>query len=101
VSWFWHALWICLIVIPAALLWVGAVFHIVLFRADLKWWHRLIWLAVVLLIPVVGALAYAFVAVDGAADGVTAYGRLDTSRAQRALTDAEYQRQLQHDHRFL
>lgn len=97
-NWFWHALWICLVVIPVTLLWAGAILHIVLFRKDLPWWRRLIWLLVVILLPLIGALIYAGVSVGHR--GATAYGSLDTFREQGALTEAQYQRQIQRDYRM-
>ena len=97
-NWFWHALLICLVVIPAALLWAGSIIHIVLYRKDLPWWRRLLWLALVLFIPLVGALIYAAFAVESGRP--TAYGSLDEFRQSGAITEAQYQRQMQRDFRM-
>lgn len=61
-NWFWHALWICLVVIPVTVLWVVAIFDLVLARRDYSPWKRFAWLLAVLLLPLFGALAYACVA---------------------------------------
>lgn len=59
-NWFWHTLWICLVVIPVSILWIVCMVDIIFNRNDLVWWKRLGWLLVVL-IPFVGAIAYAAV----------------------------------------
>jgi hypothetical protein len=56
-DWFWHVLWVCLVVIPIALLWVAVVVE--LFRRhDLAGWMKLLWLLFVLVLPVIGAITY-------------------------------------------
>lgn len=99
-NWFWHAMLICFVVIPVALLWAGSIIHIILYRKDLPWWRRLLWLAFVVLVPLVGALIYAAVAVERTGGRPTAYGSLDEFREAGALTDAQYQRQMQRDFRM-
>jgi hypothetical protein len=56
-DWFWHALWICFVVIPVTVLWITCVVSIFV-RHDLSIWARLGWLLVVLVIPLFGALLY-------------------------------------------
>jgi len=56
-DWFWHVLWVCLVVIPIALLWIAVVVE--LFRRhDLSGWMKLLWLLFVLVFPVIGAVTY-------------------------------------------
>jgi hypothetical protein len=56
-DWFWHALWICFVVIPVTVLWITCVVSIFV-RHDLSIWARLGWLLAVLVIPLFGALIY-------------------------------------------
>ncbi len=82
-NWFWHALWICLFVIPITILWAACVFDMVWRRRELVWWKRLAWLLLVILVPVIGALIYASVALSG-----------DSGMHPRGdMTDVEYQQQ--------
>ena len=57
-NWFWHAVWICFVVIPVTILWIFCIFDVLFRRNDLIWWKRLLWF-VVLLVPLIGALIYA------------------------------------------
>jgi hypothetical protein len=56
-DWFWHALMICLVVIPVTVLWASCLIDIVL-RSDLAGWHKALWVLFVLLVPLFGALVY-------------------------------------------
>lgn len=58
-DWFWHVLWICLVVIPVTILWAVCIFDIVVHRRHRQWWQRIAWLALVLFLPLLGALIYA------------------------------------------
>ena len=56
-QWFWHAIWIALVVIPVTILWLGCVLD--LFRRhDLSVVAQVLWLVGVLVLPVLGALIY-------------------------------------------
>ena len=57
-DWFWHAIWICLVVIPVTVLWVAAIFDVVFRRHDMKAGSRIAILVMVLFLPVIGALIY-------------------------------------------
>jgi hypothetical protein len=57
-DWFWHAIWICLVVIPVTVLWVVAIFDIIFRRHDLRAGSRIALLIMVLFLPVIGALMY-------------------------------------------
>ncbi len=56
-NWFWHVLWICLVVIPVTLLWVSCLIDIIM-RSDLSGWSKVLWVLIVLIIPLFGALIY-------------------------------------------
>ncbi len=90
-NWFWHALWICLFIIPATILWGYSVFDIVFRRHDLVWWKRVLWLVLVLIIPIIGAVFYA--AGSFASREETDYrgggDDLDELHSQGILTDTE------------
>lgn len=58
-NWFWHAVWICLVVIPVTILWIICITDIIFNRNDLVWWKRLGVLLLVL-VPFIGPIAYAF-----------------------------------------
>ena len=58
-NWFWHAIFICLIVIPAAILWGVAIFDVIFRRHDLSTGKRIGFLVMILFIPIIGALIYA------------------------------------------
>lgn len=77
-NWFWHAVWICLIVIPTTILWIACVYDIVFRRHSMSAWARILWLLIVLLVPVLGAVIYLVVFGD-------ALGR---EASDRELTDA-------------
>jgi hypothetical protein len=57
-DWFWHAIFICLVVIPVTILWIVAIFDIVFRRHDLRAISRIGLLVMVLFLPVIGALLY-------------------------------------------
>jgi hypothetical protein len=59
VDWFWHAIWIGLVLIPVTILWIATVIDII-WRYPGSTSGRLVWLLIVLLIPVIGALVYIF-----------------------------------------
>ena len=80
-NWFWHALWICLVVIPVTLLWAVCIFDIVVHRRGRQWWQRILWLVLVLFVPLLGALIYA---------GVNLAPHEDV-RSRSAATDLDYE----------
>ena len=53
---FVQVLFVCLIVIPLACLWVAAIFDII--RSHRSGWGVAGWLLIVCILPVIGALAY-------------------------------------------
>jgi type VI protein secretion system component VasK len=57
VEWFWHVLLICVVVIPVTVMWLAIIFELFT-RWDLKWWQRIAWVIVVLLLPLIGSLIY-------------------------------------------
>jgi Phospholipase_D-nuclease N-terminal len=106
-DWFWHVLWVCLVVIPIALLWIAIVVE--LFRRnDLSGWMKLLWLLFVLVFPVIGAITYVIVTwlqADRARDlgaapespsgtppsSVADLARLDRLRRSGVLSEEEFQ----------
>jgi hypothetical protein len=88
-DWFWHALMICLVVIPVTLLWVSCLVDIVL-RSDLAGWHKALWVLLVLLVPVFGALIYLVVRPALPAGWVTDKNaaRTGSQASARSTTDA-------------
>jgi hypothetical protein len=46
-DWFWHALLVCFVIIPATVLWI-----------DLSTWRRIGWLLGILIFPIIGSLTY-------------------------------------------
>ena len=58
-NWFWHAIWISIIVIPATILWAVALFDVIFRRHDLSTGKRIGVLLMILFLPIVGALIYA------------------------------------------
>lgn len=56
-DWFWHALVICLVVIPVTLMWVAVVIELFR-RRDLSVPARFAWLMGVLVFPLLGCLVY-------------------------------------------
>jgi phospholipase D-like protein len=106
-DWFWHVVWVCLVVIPIVLLWIAVVVE--LFRRDdLKGWMKLLWLLFVLVFPVLGAITYIIVTwlrADRARDlgaapepppgtppsTVGDLARLDRLRRSGVLTEEEFQ----------
>ena len=88
-DWFWHALMICLVVIPVTLLWASCLVDIVL-RSDLAGWHKALWVLLVLVVPLFGALIYLCVRPalppGWVTDGTTA--RAGSQAAPRSTTDA-------------
>ncbi len=59
-NWFWHALWICFVVIPVTILWIICILDVIFNRGDLVWWKRLGYLVLVL-VPFIGPIIYACV----------------------------------------
>jgi hypothetical protein len=106
-DWFWHVLWVCLVVIPIALLWIAVVVE--LFRRhDLSGWMKVLWLLFVLVFPVIGAITYVIVTwlqADRARDlgatpespsgtppsSVADLARLDRLRRSGVLSEEEFQ----------
>lgn len=66
-NWFWHVLWICLVVIPVTLLWVSCLIDIIV-RSDLSGWGKVGWVLAVLIIPLFGALIYLIARPSAAVD---------------------------------
>jgi type VI protein secretion system component VasK len=56
-EWFWHVLLICLVVIPAAIMWLAVIFELFR-RGDLKWWQRLAWFLLVIVFPLIGSIIF-------------------------------------------
>jgi hypothetical protein len=56
-DWFWHALWIGLVLIPVTILWVSCVFDIFA-RRDMGAASRILWLLGVIVLPFFGSLIY-------------------------------------------
>jgi hypothetical protein len=79
-NWFWHVLWICLVVIPVTLLWVSCLIDIIV-RSDLSGWGKVGWVLAVLIIPLFGALIYLIARPATAADSL-----LDGGEAPPATT---------------
>jgi hypothetical protein len=57
VNWFWHALWISLLVIPTTLLWISCVVSIFI-RDNLSLPGKILWLLAIFVLPIIGSLAY-------------------------------------------
>jgi hypothetical protein len=93
-NWFWHTVWICFVVIPVAILWGASIFDIVVRRKDLVWWKRVLWLVLVLVIPVIGALIYIAVAAGGTTSTDLDIHELERLHSQGDLSNADYERQL-------
>jgi hypothetical protein len=98
-DWFWHAVWLCMIIIPIAIIWCYAVFDLVWRRHDMRWWVRLLWLVVVVIFPVVGGCVYAAIATStrGApmrpSDEIS-NADLDHLHARGLISDADYVRHM-------
>jgi hypothetical protein len=92
VNWFWHALWICLIVIPTTILWLACVYDIVFRRRSMSAWARVIWLLIVLVLPVVGAVIY-LVAFGDALGREDSYRDLTIAKSRGLLSESEYEDQ--------
>lgn len=108
-DWFWHVLWICLIVIPVTIIWVTIAIEIIR-RHDLSAFQRICWLLVLFIFPLLGAITYLIVswrsagaraahtatpqasagkpATPSTVDDLT---ELDRLRRSGALTDAEFE----------
>jgi hypothetical protein len=56
-DWFWHAIWVCVVVIPVTILWLAVIIEIVT-RHDLSWWKRVAWVLFALVLPLIGAMIY-------------------------------------------
>ena len=61
-DWFWHVLVLCFVIIPITLLWMACLWDILIRRRDLTWWKRLIYILLILVFPLIGALIYASIA---------------------------------------
>jgi hypothetical protein len=81
VNWFWHPLLICLVVIPATILWIVCLFDVIVRRHDLSVVRRLLYVLLILFLPVIGALTYLFLAMGrgGPGDGGGEYASSTTS----------------------
>ena len=95
-DWFFHTLWLCMIIIPIAIVWCYAVFDLVWRRHDMRWWMRLIWLVIVVIIPVIGGCVYAAIATSrgrpvGDNENLS-YADLDHLHAKGMMSDADYAR---------
>lgn len=97
---FWHALWICMVVIPVTLLWAAAVFDIVWRRGDLIWWKRLSWLLAVIFLPLIGVFIYALVGLGREDSTAMTYHDIEELHERGVLTDAEYQEQRENLDRY-
>ncbi|HZC53600.1 MAG TPA: PLDc N-terminal domain-containing protein [Mycobacterium sp.] len=105
-DWFWHALIICVVVIPVTIMWFGIAVEI-LRRRDLNGWQRVGWLVTIFVLPVLGSVVYLILtwrraglkqgdtelpvatpANPSTVDDLTA---LDRQRRSGALTDAEFE----------
>jgi hypothetical protein len=64
-NWFWHAIWIAFVIIPAVLLWIFCLVDVFM-RRDLTGLAKTTWVVLVLLIPWFGALIYLIVRPDHA-----------------------------------
>ena len=56
-DWFWHALLVCFVIIPAAVLWIAIIVELIR-RRDLSTWQRIGWLIGILIFPIIGSLTY-------------------------------------------
>ena len=56
-DWFWHALLVCFVIIPATVLWIAIIIELIR-RRDLGTWRRIGWLLGILIFPIIGALTY-------------------------------------------
>ena len=111
-EWLWHALVIAVVVIPVTILWIGVLVELFT-RPDLKWWQRLGWIVIVVVLPVIGSLIYilyTWLTAGGrepsfasalpsrragrsanAPDSVADLAVLDRLRRQGVLTEAEFE----------
>jgi hypothetical protein len=99
-NWFWHAIWIALVVIPVTILWLSCVFDIFR-RDDLGVASRVLWLLGVLVLPIFGSLLYLITRPHPAAayeaparqDGSLTQQLSDLDRLRRsgAIDDREFQ----------
>lgn len=105
-NWFWHALWIALVVIPVTILWISCVIDLFM-RRDLSGWAKLAWLVGILVVPLFGALVYllfrpsiAMFGGEGAIGGPDVYpsggstaeelARLDDLRGRGVINEQEF-----------
>lgn len=56
-DWFWHALLVCVVVIPITIMWVAVVIEI-LRRHDLGAVGKVCWLVAILVFPLLGPVTY-------------------------------------------
>ena len=92
--WFWHALWICFVVIPGDDPLAGLYSSTFVFRQrQMAVWKRIVWLIVVLVLPLFGALIYISVYARGIEEDSVS---LERPRTQDEVTGDEYEAQRAH-----
>jgi Phospholipase_D-nuclease N-terminal/Short C-terminal domain len=107
-DWLWHALLVCLVVIPVTIMWVAIVVELFR-RRDLSGRAKVGWLVVVFVFPILGSLVYVAVTwwhADADTDlgaapqpagvprqpaTIADLSRLDQLRRAGVLTDAEFE----------
>lgn len=100
-NWFWHAIWVALVVIPVTVLWIACLFDIVL-RRDLGVAARVLWVLGILVVPFLGSLVYLLFRPPGAGTFGERASRSGSSLAQQladldrlrstgAIDDREFQ----------
>lgn len=60
-DWFWHALLVCAVVIPVALMWIAIIVEVLFRRHDLTGLARVTWIVLLFLFPLVGSFLYVIV----------------------------------------
>lgn len=103
-DWFWHVLVVCVIVIPATIMWFAIGIEI-LRRHDLNAFQRICWLLVIFLLPILGSITYLIVSwrsrderavplsrtAPAAPSTVGDLTELDRLRRAGTITDAEFE----------
>jgi hypothetical protein len=107
-DWFWHALLVCFVIIPATVLWLAIIVELIR-RHDLSTWGRIGWLLVILIFPVIGSLTYLLITwlrADAATDlgaapqaagapdhpeTIADLTRLDQLRRSGAISEADFE----------
>lgn len=108
-DWFWHALLVCAVVIPVALMWIAIIVEVLFRRHDLSGLARVTWVVLLFVFPLVGSFLYVIVTwsraghenkgikqpardVDPAhASTVSDLTQLDKDRRSGAITEAEFE----------